>query len=153
MWKIQHSYRSARDVSMVHQVKSSPTPLGVVWVDCPPSVVRSGLVRALEERARVHQGPNPPGDVHSCVILCPNDHDNLSERVERYRELSPDTPPLLIFGSHLDLPLARDALRAGASGFIHAGMTPDQLVKAVRVAQEGELVAPRALLKYLLGEE
>ena len=153
MWKNHHSYPVARAVSMMHQVKSRPKPLGVVWVDCPPSVVRSGLVRALEERARVHQGPDPPGDVASCVILCPNGQENLSERVERYRELSPDASPILVFGSQLDLPLARDALKAGASGFVHAEMTPDQLVRAVAVAAKGELVAPRELLQYVLAEE
>ena len=84
-----------------------------------PSVVRTGLVRALEERARVHTGTEPPEDDPSCVILCPNGLEDLFERVERYRELSPGTPPVLVFGSQLDLPLARDALKAGAFGFVH----------------------------------
>jgi DNA-binding NarL/FixJ family response regulator len=53
----------------------------------------------------------------------------------------------------LDLPLARDALRAGASGFVHAEMTPDQVVRAVPVAVKDELVARRDLLQYLLAEE
>ncbi len=138
---------------MTHQVKSSPKPRGLVWVDCPPSVVNAGLVQALEGRARVHQGPDPPGDVPSCVILCASGHEDLSERLQSYRELSPGTPPVLVFGSQLDLPLARDALKAGASGFVHAEMTPDQLVRAVAVAAKGELVAPRELLQYVLAEE
>jgi DNA-binding NarL/FixJ family response regulator len=73
--------------------------------------------------------------------------------LQYYRELSPGTPPVLVFGSQLDLPLARDALKAGASGFVHAEMTPDQLVRAVAVAAKGELVAPRELLQYVLAEE
>jgi DNA-binding NarL/FixJ family response regulator len=73
--------------------------------------------------------------------------------VDRLRELSPDASPILIFATHLDLPLARDALRVGASGFIHAEMTPNQLARAVAVALKGELVAPRELLRYLLAEE
>ena len=137
----------------MHQTRSSPKPEGLIWVDCPASVVSTGLVGALEKRARVHQGPNPPGNIPSCIILCANGDVALSERVERYRELSPSTAPILVFGSHLDLPLARDALRAGASGFVHAEMTPNQLVRAVAVAKEGELVAPRELLAYLLAEE
>jgi DNA-binding NarL/FixJ family response regulator len=138
---------------MMHQPKESPKPLGLVWVDCPRSVVTAGLVRALEERARVHQGPKPPGEVPSCVIFCVNGDKDLSERVQSYRELSPDAPPVLVFGPQLDLPLARDALLAGASGFVHAEMTPDQLLRAVAVAARGEVVAPRELLLYVLVDD
>ncbi|MEJ7816779.1 MAG: response regulator transcription factor [Rubrobacter sp.] len=110
-------------------------------------------MRALEEKARVHQGTKPPGDVPSCVILCANSHEGLSERVEFYQGLSPDVPPVVVFGPQLDLPLARDALLAGASGFVHAEMTPDQLLRAVAVAARGELVAPRELLRYVLTKD
>lgn len=51
---------------------SSARSLGVVWIDCPPSVVSVDLVRALEKQARVHQELEPPSDVPSCVIICPN---------------------------------------------------------------------------------
>jgi DNA-binding NarL/FixJ family response regulator len=138
---------------MIYQPEDGPKPLGVVWVDCPPSLVGTGLVRALQQKARVHQGPNPPGDVPSCVILCVNGHEGLSERVEYYQELSPNAPPVLVFGSQLDMPLARDALQAGASGFVHAQMTPAQLVRALAAATRGELVAPRELLRYVLGKQ
>jgi DNA-binding NarL/FixJ family response regulator len=57
---------------------------------------------------------------------------------------------VVVFSPQLDLRLARDALQAGASGFVHAEMTPDQLVRAVAVAVKGELVAPRELLRYVL---
>jgi DNA-binding NarL/FixJ family response regulator len=70
--------------------------------------------------------------------------------VEFYRERSPDAPPIVVFGPQLDLPLARDALQAGASGFVHAEMKPDQLLRALAVAAKGELVAPRELLGYVL---
>jgi DNA-binding NarL/FixJ family response regulator len=116
-------------------------------------LVGTGLVRTLEEKARVHRGPKPPGEAPSCVILCANSHQSLAERLEFYRELSPDAPPVVVFGLQLDLPLARDALRAGASGFVHAEMTPDQVVRAVAVASKGELVAPRELLRYVLMED
>jgi DNA-binding NarL/FixJ family response regulator len=128
-------------------------PLGVVWVECPRSVVRAGLVRALEKQAMVHQGPKPPEDVPSCVIICANNHEGLSERVKFYREQSPDAPPVVVFGPQLDLPLARDALQAGASGFVHAEMMPDQLLRALTVAAKGELVAPRELLRYVLTKD
>ena len=138
---------------MIYQPRDNPKPLGVVWVDCPHSLVSTGIIRALEKQARVHQGPKPPEDLPSCVVLCANGHENLPERVRFYRELSPDAPPVVVFGLQLDLPLARDALRAGASGFVHAEMTPDQLVRAVAVAARGELVAPRELLRYVLIED
>ena len=73
--------------------------------------------------------------------------------MERHWRLSPGTPPILIFGSHLDLPPARIALRAGASGFVHAEMAPEQLARAITVTQKGELVAPRELPRLLLDEE
>jgi DNA-binding NarL/FixJ family response regulator len=125
----------------------------LVWVDCPRSVVSAGLVRALENRATVHQGLKPPRDVPSCIILCANNNKGVSERVEFYQELSPDAPPVVVFGPQLDLPLARDSLQAGASGFVHAEMMPDQLVRALAVAARGELVAPRELLRYVLSED
>src|SRR5215204_2000847 len=98
-------------VDMTLQPNSTKS-LGVVWIDCPRSVVSVGLVRALEEQARVvHQGSEPPRDAPFCVILCPNDQEDLSEHVEQLRELSWDAPPILVFGSHLDLPLAGGALK------------------------------------------
>jgi DNA-binding NarL/FixJ family response regulator len=129
-------------------------PLGVVWVECPRSVVGAGLARALEKRATVYQGPKPPAeDVPSCVILYANSHEGLSERLEFYRRQSPDAPPVVVFGPQLDLPLAREALLAGASGFVHAEMMPDQLMRALAVAAKGELVAPRELLGYVLTKD
>jgi len=143
----------ARARGVLYQPRENLKPLGIVWVDCPHSLVSTGLVRALEEKARVHQGPKPPGDVPSCVILCANNHEGLSARVEFFQQLSPDSPPIVVFSPQLDLPFARDALQAGASGFVHAEMTPDQLVRAVEVATKGELVAPRELLRYVLSKE
>jgi len=137
----------------MREPQDSPRPLGLVWIDCPRSVVSAGLVRALEKRATVHQGLKPPKDVPSCIILCANSHEGLSDRVKFYQELNPDAPPIVVFGPQLDLPLARDALQAGASGFVHAEMMPDQLVRALAVAARGELVAPRELLGYVLTKD
>jgi DNA-binding NarL/FixJ family response regulator len=146
-----HSHLAAWATDMMREPKDGPKPLGLVWVDCPRSVVSAGLVRALEKRATVHQGLKPPRDVPSCIILCANSHEGLSERVQFYQESRPDAPPpIVVFGPQLDLPLARDALQAGASGFVHAEMMTDQLVRALAVAARGELVAPRELLRYVL---
>jgi len=138
---------------MMREPQDSPRHLGLVWVDCPRSVVSTGLVRALEKRATVHQGLKPPRDVPSCIILCANCHEGLSERVKFYQELNLDAPPIVVFSSQLNLPLARDSLQAGASGFVHAEMMPDQLVRALAAAVKGELVAPRELLGYVLIED
>ncbi len=151
---MHHSHLAAWATDMMREPKNSLEPLGLVWVDCPRSVVSAGLVRALEKQARVHQGAKPPEEeVPSCIILCANNHEGLSERVEFCRELSLGAPPVVVFGPQLDLPLARDALQAGASGFVHAEMMPDQLVRALAVAAKGELVAPRELLRYVLTED
>jgi DNA-binding NarL/FixJ family response regulator len=144
------SHLAAWATGMMREPHNNPRSLGLVWVDCPRSVVSAGLVRALEKRATVHQGLKPPRDVPSCIILCANSHEGLSERVKFYQELSLEAPPIVVFGPQLDLPLARDALQAGASGFVHAEMMPDQLVRALTVAARGELVAPRELLRYVL---
>jgi DNA-binding NarL/FixJ family response regulator len=148
-----YSHLAAWATDMMREPQNNPRPLGLVWVDCPRSVMSAGLVRALEKRATVHQGPKPPEDVPSCVILCANSREGLSERVEFYQELSQDAPPIVVFSPQLDLPLARDALQAGASGFVHAEMMPDQLVRALAVAARGELVAPRELLRYVLSRD
>ena len=148
-----HSHLAARTTDMMREPQNSSRPLGLVWVDCPRSVMSAGLVRALEKRTTIHQGLRPPRDVPSCIILCVNSQEGLSKRVEYYQELSPDTPPIVVFGPQLDLSLARDALQAGASGFVHAEMMPDQLLRAVAVAAKGELVAPRELLRYVLTDD
>jgi DNA-binding NarL/FixJ family response regulator len=148
-----HSHPTAWTTDMMREPQDNPRRLGLVWVDCPRSVVSAGLVRALEKRATVHQGLKPPRDVPSCIILCTNSREGLSERVEFYQEQSQGAPPVVVFSPQLDLPLARDALQAGASGFVHAEMMPDQLLRAVAVAAKGELVAPRELLRYVLTDD
>ena len=148
-----HSHPAAWVTDMMREPKERPEPLGLVWIDAPRSIVSAGLVRALEKRARVHQGLKPPGDVPTCIVLFANSPEGLSDRVEFYRELSPDAPPVVIFSPQLDLPLAHSALQAGASGFVHAEMMPDQLLRALTAAKRGELVAPRELLRYVLTKD
>jgi len=137
---------------MISTIRNASKPLGLVWVECPRSVVVEGLVRALEDHATVHVGSRQP-EGPSCIMICSREQESLSERINQLKESNSHAPPILVFGSHLDLPLARNALRAGASGFVHAGMTPDQIVRAVAVAARGEIVAPRELLGYLLDQD
>jgi len=128
--------------------------LGLVWIDCQYPVLAAGLKEALERRVRVHVGHTAPKDaeVPVCAIFDTSGAESISEGVERIRSVDPGIS-ILAFSVHLDLPLARVALRDGARGFIHAGMELDQVARAVEVAAEGEIVAPRKLLEYLIANE
>ncbi len=129
--------------------------MGLVWINCPYPVVAMGLRETLHRQARVHlsrEAPQEEEEPPSCAIVCTGDVEGLSESIKRVHALNPQAP-VLVFGLHIDLPLARAALRVGARGFIHAGMGPEQIVRAVKVAKSGELVAPRELLQLLLAYE
>ncbi len=133
-------------------VGRSEKPLGLVWVDCPYPVAAIGLARILEGEAQVHLGSEAPnGEIPLSIVYGTDGVEGLSEGVNRVREANPDAP-ILVFGLHLDLPLARSALQGGARGFIHAAMEPEQIIRALRVAKNGEIVAPRELLEYLITE-
>lgn len=138
----------------VRLVRSERDPLGLVWIDCSYPVVAAGLKGALEGRARVHLGQAAPTGsvVPSCAIFDTGGVRGLSEGIEHIRGINPETS-ILVFSLHMDLPLARAALRLGARGFIHAGMELDQVARAVEVAVRGEIVAPRKLLEYLIANE
>jgi DNA-binding NarL/FixJ family response regulator len=138
----------------VRLVRSEREPLGLVWIDCSYPVVAAGLKGALEGRARVHLGQTAPTEavVPSSAIFDTGGVRGLSEGIERIRGIHPEIS-ILVFSLHVDLPLARAALRLGARGFIHAGMELDQVARAVEVAATGEIVAPRKLLEYLIANE
>ncbi len=130
---------------------------GLVWLNCEPhsSVVALGLTLALQKtRAQVHTGLSRPKIAPSSIIFCAQDADGASEGVKGLRALYPDSS-ILVFSVHADLSLAKAALREGARGFVHAGMSPQQIVRALEVAEEeGELAFPRALLEeYLMLNE
>lgn len=124
----------------------------LVWVDCPYPVASIGLARILDKVARVHVGGEPPEESPCVTIFGVGGVEGLLEGVNRVRAQSPEAL-ILIFGLYLDLSLAGAGLRAGARGFIHAGMLPDQITRAIDVALEGEIVAPRQLLEYLISNE
>ena len=141
-------------VESMRLVSSERKPLGLVWIDCPYPVVAAGLKGALQGRARVHLGRSTPTNegVPACAILDAEGVEGLANSIERVRGFNPDMS-VLVFSLRVDLPLARDALRLGARGFIHAGMELDQIARAVEVAAKGEIVAPRKLLEYLIANE
>lgn len=124
-----------------------------MWIICDAnSVVTVGLAHALKEWTQVQVGKEPHGDAPSSIILCIDEAEGVAGSLRDLREEYPDAS-ILVFGLKLDLALARDALRAGARGFVHAGMTSEQIAKALEVAAGGEIVAPRKLLEYLISNE
>ncbi len=137
---------------MTRVTENGPKPPELYWLDCPYPVAAVGLAEILKNEARVHVGREAPTENSTCIILSTGEVESLWEGVKRLREAEPDTP-ILVFGLRLDLLLARAALQAGARGFIHAAMQPAQIIRALKVAKEGEIVAPRELLEYLIVNE
>ena len=129
-------------------------PSGTVWIHCPYPVVAAGLSDAFEGVFGVHLGRSVPADgvVPVCAIFDAGGSENLSEGIRRIQEVNPGIS-ILVFSLHVDLPLARAALRLGARGFVHAGMEPTQIARAVEVAARGEVVAPRKLLEFLIAND
>jgi DNA-binding NarL/FixJ family response regulator len=126
----------------------SLSALGLVWIHCPYSVISVGLEQALEEQVRVHVGREAPV-AFSFVVLFAQGVEDLSEGVEQVRTLNP-TASILVFGLHADILLARVAFEIGTQGFIHAGMTPDQVAQSVKAAANGEPIVPQELLLELI---
>jgi DNA-binding NarL/FixJ family response regulator len=139
-----------RRLEAVGEGTSVAKPLGLVWVVTSYPLVAAGLEKALEGEADVRIGGDSVAGIPSCVVLYADGmEEGFVGGMGRVRGLYPDAP-LLVFGPRLDLALAWAALKHGADGFVHAAMDRGQVVKAVGVAQKGELVAPRELLRYLL---
>jgi DNA-binding NarL/FixJ family response regulator len=145
----KRTWQVAQSAENDHQDAGFP---GFVWLHCSDSVTTVGIVRTVGGRTRVHVGLEVPEQRPSCVILCAEGAEGLAQSVERVRELYPGVL-ILVFGPFADLSLARAAFGAGTRGFIHAGMSPSQVVRAITVAADGELVAPRELLFQLVTEE
>lgn len=132
------------------RVRSSP-----VWVcESRRSLMVLGLVKNLSEKVSVHLGREPPRNFrpHSAILCCEDVVEQLSRNFEHVRSLEPKVC-ILVLGPYLDLSLAWRVLRMGARGYIHAGLEPDQILRAVSVAEGGELVAPRKLMEYVIENE
>jgi DNA-binding NarL/FixJ family response regulator len=141
--------RRANLVPIEGPPKAAPVPLGLVWIDCSQPVAAAGLARILEAKAPVHVGREPPEDAPAIVLLGSHDMRGLLRGIKRGFDLYPDAL-IVAFSWGLDLALARTVLRAGARGYIHAGMEPAQIVRALEVVAEGQIAAPRQLLEYLV---
>ncbi len=127
--------------------------LGTVRIECRYPLVALALNEILKGEADVYEGrEQPPGmENPSCVILCPNGND-IASQVRHLRSSIPDAA-VLVFEMRVDLRQSLKALRAGASGFLHAGMDPEQIVRAVRRASEGKTVISEEMLEKLNAQE
>ena len=137
------------------QVKESKLEdLGLVWVDCPhhqEEEVLSIEKALVEAKVHVYSGRKlPVGEAADFVVLCPNGEDVVSE-VRHLRALASDTP-VLVFCSSLDPQLAKESLRAGASGFLYSGMQPELIAYALAAASRDEILISRELLEAFLEE-
>ena len=87
----------------------------------------------------------------SLVVLCSNG-EGVASDLGALRARFPDAA-CLVLCPRPDPEVARAALKWGARGFVHAGMPPEQLARAVEVASRGETVIPRGLLEVLIASE
>jgi DNA-binding NarL/FixJ family response regulator len=126
----------------------------LIWLKGSQGAAFLDLERALGVAARIHKGLKAPsGDpLTSVVICCPAGEDGLAAEVSNIRLQAPGAT-VLVFAPAPDLPLARAALRAGAGGLLHSGMSSEQVLRAVSVAIGGEVVLPRELLSRWMDEQ
>jgi DNA-binding NarL/FixJ family response regulator len=136
----------------LRSAKPDAKPLGLVWIKSEYPTMALGLEKALQAKAHVYRGQKPPaGACPSLVVHCSNAEDPASE-IERLRALAPDAP-CVVASSHVDLQRVRSAIKAGARGYIHAGMPAEQMVRALSLALAGEIVLPRELLQTIVDAE
>ena len=132
---------------------STPVASGPLWVKGKATLASARLQRALKGQARCHLSEFPPGeDATSAVVVCGAEAscEEVSREVKEALHAAPRAA-VVVLAPCPDARLARAAVRAGARGFVHQGMPPQQLVRAVRVAAKGEeLALPRELLGALV---
>jgi DNA-binding NarL/FixJ family response regulator len=136
---------------------SAARNLGFVWVVCSYSVASAALCHELK-KAGINYGIEPPsGGVPDCVVLGVQAVEDLPEAMGRVHEKgtgeASGASPIIVFAPQNDSKLAEASLRRGARGFVHAEMTPKQILRALSAVSRGKIAAPRGLLEILLAEE
>ncbi|HEV8044021.1 MAG TPA: response regulator transcription factor [Rubrobacter sp.] len=112
-----------------------------------------GLEKALGPVC-LHKGQDAPaGESPSAVICYPSDEESLAAEVESALIVAPNAVVLVFLASSPTLALARAALGAGANGLLHDGMRPEQFLRSIHVALQGETVLPRCLLSEWVDEQ
>src|SRR5918911_2926026 len=140
--------------SVADELEPKGETLGVVWVVCSHPVIAQGLESILKDKAQVHLADEPPEDeTVSCVILCPHSEDegDIVSELKRLEEIVPHAP-ILLFALVADQQVFQAALLAGASGYLHSGLLPEQIISADSLASAGQMVIPKELLKGLVEE-
>src|SRR5919199_1641462 len=145
------------ETQSVAELEPKGKTLGLVWVVCSHPVIAQGLQSVLKDKAQVHLGEDvPPEDVTpSSVVLCPrseeDDEGDIVSEIKRLKEMVPSAP-ILLFGSGVDQQVFQAALLAGASGYLHSGLLPEQIISAISLVSTGQMVVPKELLKGLVEE-
>ena len=145
------------ETQSVAKLEPKGKTLGVVWVVCSHPVIAQGLESILKDKAQVHLADEPPEDeTISSIVLCPRSEEEDEEgdivsEVKRLKEIVPHAP-ILLFGLGVDQQVFQAAFGAGASGYLHSGLLPDQILSAISLVCTGQMVIPRELLKGLVGE-
>ena len=143
------------DIAAVREIAelAETKPLGVVCLECRYPIVTLALKEILKEHADVYeQKEQPPGvEQPSCIILC-SDGRGVASEVRRLGTSNPQAA-ILVFWMGGYSGLVQKALKAGARGFLHAGMRPEQIVRNVRLAREGKTVMTGELLESPFLEE
>ena len=129
--------------------------LDLVWVSCPhkeeEEEVAPLVKEALAEKSRVYIGKEPPQKEDPCCVLLCTSGDGIVSEMRRLQSQAPNSP-VVVFSQTKEPRLVAEALRAGASGFVHAGMRARTIALALALASEGEVIIPREVLKELLGQ-
>lgn len=125
---------------------SDPKPLGTVRIECPYPVLAFALKEMLKEEVHVYEGRKPFGMEDPSLVILFASGNNVASEVRHLCSSAPDAA-VLVFGLHIDAYLAESALRAGARGFIHAGMQPEQIVRALWLASKGDVWIPEEVLE------
>lgn len=130
---------------------------GSVWIICSYPLIYLGLEASLGDELSVrwvenlkaevgHQGEDP-----FCLLVCAGQNDTPLE-LSDLRSVAPNVP-IVVVGLVNDASLARSALRRGARGFLHVGMQPSQIRRALSMVRKGELVVPREIITDLIEQE
>lgn len=131
------------------------TPVRVLIVDDHP-VVREGLRSMLKDEAVELAGEAATGgdalrqasEVRADVVLLDMQLPDLDGLVvlRQLRHLAPEAA-VLILTMHDEVTLVRDAISAGASGYVLKGIGRQELLAAVLAARGGESVVDPTLLR------
>src|ERR671927_1322092 len=126
------------EIQSVAELEFKGKTLGLVWVVCSHPVIAQGLESILKDKAQVHLADEPPEDeTISSIVLCPrseeDDEGGIVSEVKRLKEMVPHAP-ILLFALGVDQLVFQAAFGAGASGYLHSGLLPNQIISAVSLA-------------------